>query len=426
MEGKRTQLFPGVWLRTVHTDKFKSAYLSLTLMTQLNRENASANALLPRVLRRGTMVHPDMESLSAALDELYGGAVEPAVRKKGESQCVGFLASFLDNAYALNGEDILSGAAELLGEMLLNPLTRDGVFDPDYVEGEKANLIDELRGQINDKRIYATRRLTQLMCREESFGADKLGQEDKVAAITPESLWARYQKLLSSAQIEVYYSGSADPERVREIMERVFSTLPVSQEREEPECEVRIHAEQEPNVIEEVMDVNQGKLAMGWRTGGITVWEEECPALVLCSAVFGGTSMSKLFMNVRERLSLCYYASSALEKQKGLMIVSSGIEFQNYETAKREILAQLEDVKAGKITDDELEGARCILINQYRSIEDEQGRMEEYWLGQAAAGTEDAPGTLAARLETVTGEQIAQVARKLELDTVYFLKGKEC
>lgn len=426
MEGKRTQLFPGVWLRTVHTDKFKSAYLSLTLMTQLNRENASANALLPRVLRRGTMVHPDMESLSAALDELYGGAVEPAVRKKGESQCVGFLASFLDNAYALNGEDILSGAAELLGEMLLNPLTRDGVFDPDYVEGEKANLIDELRGQINDKRIYATRRLTQLMCREESFGADKLGQEDKVAAITPESLWARYQKLLSSAQIEVYYSGSADPERVREIMERVFSALPVSQEREEPECEVRIHAEQEPNVIEEVMDVNQGKLAMGWRTGGITVWEEECPALVLCSAVFGGTSMSKLFMNVRERLSLCYYASSALEKQKGLMIVSSGIEFQNYETAKREILAQLEDVKAGKITDDELEGARRILINQYRSIEDEQGRMEEYWLGQAAAGTEDAPGTLAARLETVTGEQIAQVARKLELDTVYFLKGKEC
>lgn len=426
MEGKRTQLFPGVWLRTVHTDKFKSAYLSLTLMTQLNRENASANALLPRVLRRGTMVHPDMESLSAALDELYGGAVEPVVRKKGESQCVGFLASFLDNAYALNGEDILSGAAELLGEMLLNPLTRDGVFDPDYVEGEKANLIDELRGQINDKRIYATRRLTQLMCREESFGADKLGQEDKVAAITPESLWARYQKLLSSAQIEVYYSGSADPERVREIMERVFSNLPVSQEREEPECEVRIHAEQEPNVIEEVMDVNQGKLAMGWRTGGITVWEEECPALVLCSAVFGGTSMSKLFMNVRERLSLCYYASSALEKQKGLMIVSSGIEFQNYETAKREILAQLEDVKAGKITDDELEGARRILINQYRSIEDEQGRMEEYWLGQAAAGTEDDPGTLTARLETVTGEQIAQVARKLELDTVYFLKGKEC
>ena len=426
MEGKRTQLFPGVWLRTVHTDKFKSAYLSLTLMTQLDRENASANALLPRVLRRGTMVHPDIESLSAALDELYGGAVEPVVRKKGESQCVGFLASFLDNAYALNGEDILSGAAELLGEMLLNPLTRDGVFDPDYVEGEKANLIDELRGQINDKRIYATRRLTQLMCREESFGADKLGQEDKVAAITPESLWARYQKLLSSAQIEVYYSGSADPERVREIMERVFSTLPVSEEREEPECEVRIHAEQEPNVIEEVMDVNQGKLAMGWRTGGITVWEEECPALVLCSAVFGGTSMSKLFMNVRERLSLCYYASSALEKQKGLMIVSSGIEFQNYETAKREILAQLEDVKAGKITDDELEGARRILINQYRSIEDEQGRMEEYWLGQAAAGTEDAPGTLAARLETVTGEQIAQVARKLELDTVYFLKGKEC
>lgn len=426
METKRTQLFPGVWLRTVHTDKFKSAYLSLTLMTQLDGENASANALLPRVLRRGTAVHPDMESLSAALDELYGGAIEPVVRKKGETQCVGFLASFLDNAYALNGEDILVGAAELLGELLLKPLTQEGVFDPDYVAGEKANLIDELRGQINDKRIYATRRLTQLMCREESFGVDKLGQEDKVAAITPASLWAQYEKLLAQAEIEVYYSGSAQPERVWEIMERALAALPVNDEREEPECEVRIHAEPEPRVIEEAMDVSQGKLAMGWRTGGITVWEEECPALAMCSAVFGGTSMSKLFMNVRERLSLCYYASSALEKLKGLMIVSSGIEFKNYETAKREILAQLEDVKAGKITGDELEGARRILINNHLSIEDDQGRLEEFWLGQAAAGTENAPHALVARLETVTREQVAAAARKLELDTVYFLKGKEC
>ena len=142
MEGKRTQLFPGVWLRTVHTNKFKSAYLSLTLLAPLEEESASLNALLPRVLRRGTQTHPDMESMSAALDELYGGAIEPVVRKKGETQCVGFLASFLDDAYALDGEDILSGAAALLGELLLRPLTRDGVFDPDYVEGEKANLLD--------------------------------------------------------------------------------------------------------------------------------------------------------------------------------------------------------------------------------------------------------------------------------------------
>ena len=425
MEGKRTQLFPGVWLRTVHTNKFKSAYLSLTLLAPLEEESASLNALLPRVLRRGTQTHPDMESMSAALDELYGGAIEPVVRKKGETQCVGFLASFLDDAYALDGEDILSGAAALLGELLLRPLTRDGVFDPDYVEGEKANLIDELRGQINDKRIYATRRLTQIMCRGEGFGVDKLGDEGRAAVITPESLWAQYEKLLRQAQIEVYYCGSAAPERVERALSQALAALPVNGEREEPACEVRIHAEPEPRVVEEAMDVSQGKLAMGWRTGGITVWEEDCPALAVCSAVFGGTSMSKLFMNVRERLSLCYYASSALEKQKGLMIVSSGIEFKNYETAKSEILTQLEDVKAGKIGDDELEGARRILINSHLSMEDDQARLEEFWLGQAVAGTERTPKELAARLETVTREQVAAAARKLELDTVYFLKGKE-
>ena len=425
MEEKRTQLFPGVWLRTVHTDKFKSAYLSLTLLAPLEEESASLNALLPRVLRRGTQTHPDMESMSAALDELYGGAIEPVVRKKGETQCVGFLASFLDDAYALDGEDILSGAAALLGELLLRPLTRDGVFDPDYVEGEKANLIDELRGQINDKRIYATRRLTQIMCRGEGFGVDKLGDEGRAAAITPESLWAQYEKLLRQAQIEVYYCGSAAPERVERALSQALAALPVNGEREEPACEVRIHAEPEPRVVEEAMDVSQGKLAMGWRTGGITVWEEDCPALAVCSAVFGGTSMSKLFMNVRERLSLCYYASSALEKQKGLMIVSSGIEFKNYETAKSEILTQLEDVKAGKIGDDELEGARRILINNHLSMEDDQARLEEFWLGQAVAGTERTPKELAARVETVTREQVAAAARKLELDTVYFLKGKE-
>ena len=168
----RRELFPGVWLRAVHTDKFKSSYLSVTLMAPLDRETAGANALIPEVLRRGTAVHPDMEALSAALDELYGGAVEPVVRKRGETQCVGFVASFLDDAYAMEGEKILEPAAALLGELLLAPYTEAGVFSSDYTAGEKANLIDRIRAQINDKRTYATQRLAQEMCRYERFGVD--------------------------------------------------------------------------------------------------------------------------------------------------------------------------------------------------------------------------------------------------------------
>lgn len=421
----RRELFPGVWLRAVHTGKFKSSYLSITLLAPLTKETAGANALIPEVLRRGTAVHPDMEALSAALDELYGGAVEPAVRKRGETQCVGFAASFLDDAYALKGEKILEPAAALLGELLLKPCTEKGVFRADYTAGEKANLIDRIRAQINDKRTYATQRLTQEMCRYEAYGVDRLGDEASVAAITPESLWERYQQLLRTAQVEVYYCGSAQPDRVVEALRAALEGLPVNEDRLDPACDVRVSAGPEPIVVEEAMDVSQGKLALGFRTGGLTCWEEDFPALYLATAVFGGTTLSKLFMNVREKLSLCYYASATLEKMKGLVLVSSGIEFDKYQTARDEILAQLEAVKRGEIEDWELEGSRRTLIGACMAILDEQSRQEEYWLGQTAAGLEESPKELAARLEAVTREQVAAAARQLVLDTIYFLKGKE-
>ena len=425
MEVLRRELSPGVWLRTVHTNKFKSSYLSLTLMAPLRAETASANALIPWVLRRGTEDHPDLESLSAALDQLYGGAVEPIVRKKGETQCVGFAASFLDDAYALEGESILEPAAALLGELLLRPYTRDGVFCPDYTAGERANLIDRIRAQVNDKRHYALARLTQLMCAREAFGVDKLGDEKHASALTPESLWRRYQDLLSSAQVELYYCGSAAPDRVERAFVQALSGLPRSRERVDPDCEVRLHAGAEPICREDRMDVIQGKLALGFRTGGVTCWEEEYPALVLCNAVFGATPLSKLFLNVREKRSLCYYASSTLEKMKGLLLVSSGIEFDQYQQAKDEILAQLEAVRRGEIEDWELEGARRTLMGGHRSALDDQGRLEEFWLGQAAAGLDTGIEELVESLQTVTREQVAAAARKLELDTVYFLNGKE-
>ena len=425
MEVLRRELSPGVWLRTVHTNKFKSSYLSLTLMAPLRAETASANALIPWVLRRGTEDHPDLESLSAALDQLYGGAVEPIVRKKGETQCVGFAASFLDDAYALEGESILEPAAALLGELLLRPYTRDGVFCPDYTAGERANLIDRIRAQVNDKRHYALARLTQLMCAREAFGVDKLGDEKHASALTPESLWRRYQDLLSSAQLELYYCGSAAPDRVERAFAQALSQLPRSEERVDPDCEVRLHAGAEPVCREDRMDVTQGKLALGFRTGGVTCWEEEYPALVLCNAVFGATPLSKLFLNVREKRSLCYYASSTLEKMKGLLLVSSGIEFDQYQQAKDEILAQLEAVRRGEIENWELEGARRTLMGGHRSALDDQGRLEEFWLGQAAAGLDTGIEELVESLQTVTREQVAAAARKLELDTVYFLNGKE-
>ena len=420
-------LWPGVHFTAVHTTKFKSSVMSVTLMTQLDRETAGANALVPCVLRRGTADHPDMESLSAALDELYGGSIEPVVRKKGETQCVGLVSSFLDDAYALNGERILEPAAALLGEVLLRPYTADGAFCPDYTAGERANLIDRIRGQINDKRVYATKRLIQEMCRDERFGTDKLGDEETVAAVTPQSLWARYQELLRTAEVHVYYCGSAEPERAEAALRSALAALPVSGDREEPGCEIRCGAAfDEPRVVEESLDVSQGKLAMGFRTGGQSCWDgKDYPALVMMNTIFGGTALSKLFLNVREKLSLCYFTSSSLEKFKGIIVVSSGIEFANYEKAKAEILAQLENCRTGTFEDWEREGARRAVVSAMRTAMDAQGRLEDYWLGQAVAGLAEPPKDLVDRVEAVTRDQVVAVAKKMELDTIYFLKGKE-
>lgn len=421
----RLELLPGVHLTAVQTKKFKSSALGVQFLLPLSAQDASLNALTPMVLRRGTERCPDMESLSAALDELYGGSLEPVVRKKGETQCVGFVGSFLDDAYTLGGERVLEPAAELLGEVLLRPCTQDGVFRLDYVRQEQANLIDRIRAQVNDKRQYALIRVVAEMCADEPFGVDKLGSEAAAPAITAASLWNAYQEMLRTAPVEFYYCGSAELERVRSALEPVLQALPGGGVRRAPARPQQKSAPAVPRRTEEVLDVTQGKLSMGLRTGGIDVWSGEFPALLLCNALFGGTTTSKLFLNVRERLSLCYYASSQLEKYKGVMLVSSGVEFGKVEQAEAEILAQLEQCRQGSFEDWELESARRSVVSGYRSILDSQGRLEDFWLGQAAAGIDEGPEGLCARLEQVTREQAAAAAQKLSLDTVYFLKGKE-
>lgn len=424
IEVTRTQLLPGVHLTAVQTQKFKSSVLGMQFLLPLAREQAALHALLPMVLRRGTAEHPDMESLSAVLDELYGGSLEPTVRKKGETQCVGFVGSFLDDAYTLDGSAVLEPSAALLGELVLRPYTRDEVFCPDYTRQERENLVTRIRAQVNDKRQYAQVRVVAEMCAGEPFGVDKLGDEASAAAITPQKLWDCYQQVLRTAPIEFYYCGSAPLERVRAAVQAIVDGLPAG-ERAPLARPEKGNAPAQPRRVEEALDVTQGKLAMGFRTGGVTCWEEEYPAMAMCNAVFGGTTLSKLFMNVREKLSLCYYASSTLEKMKGLILVSSGIEFDKFQQARDEILHQLEEIRQGNMEDWELEGTRRTMIGAHLATLDVQDRQEDFWLGQTAAGLETGIEELVAQLEQVTREQVAQAAQKLELDTIYFLKGTE-
>ena len=423
MKVTRIELQPGVWLTAVQTKKFKSSVLGAQFLTPLTAEDASRNALIPMVLRRGTAQHPDMESLSAALDELYGGSLEPMVRKKGETQCVGFVGSFLDDAYTLNKEQVLEPAAALLAELVGKPYTKDGAFCPDYTKQEKANLIDRIKAQVNDKRQYAQIRVVAEMCGEEPFGVDKLGSQEAVEAITPETLWAGYQDLLKSARVELYYCGSADAERVQAAFGPLVDLLPEGK-RAELARPAKQKAPKKPRRVEEALDVTQGKLAMGFRTN-CDAWDERYPALMLVNAIYGGTTTSKLFMNVREKLSLCYYASSGLMKYKDVMLVSSGVEFDKVGQAEAEILSQLYKCQSGDFTDDELEWARRSVVSTLRTTLDTQGRLEDYWLGQSAAGLTDGPDQVAQKVEAVTRAQAVEAAQDLTLDTVYFLKGRE-
>ena len=419
------RLADGVELSVSQTDKFKTGLLAVTLTIPLREETATAGALIPEVLSRGSRNHPNMELLSAASDALYGASLGPAVRQRGDSQCVSFLCSFIDDRYALDGSAVLEPAADLMGEVLLDPALQDGVFRRDYVESEGANLADRIEARVNDKRGWAMFRLIQEMCAGEAYAVDKLGSAQRARAATAQSLWADYRALLSGAKVNFYYGGAALPERVEDAVRRAFAPLLTG--RDAPVCcQVAAQPKGPARTVTEAMDVTQGKLAMGFRTGGVTLASDEFPALLVCNALYGGSANSKLFLNVREKLSLCYYASSMLDKAKGLMAVSSGVEFAQFDRAQDAILAQLDAIRRGDFTGEELTAAIRTMVNGLRGRRDSQGQMEDdrltNLLFHSAAGEGEA---LIGEVEKVTADQVVEAARRLKLDTVYRLTGKE-
>ena len=418
MHSIRHEIMPGVYLNYVHATKFKTGSLSVQLITPLDEKTAAQGALLPAVLRRGTMRCPDMRALSTALDLLYGASVAYTVRKKGENQCLGFVASFIDEAYIPAGEKLLEPMCDMLGELLLDPVTKGGRFVSEYVESEKVNLIDAIRGVINDKRDYADMRLLQEMCAQERYGVDKLGTVERVKKITNQTLYPFYRKLLATSHIELFYCGSAGEARVEGALKRAFASLP-REEIVSPVYAEHRAAPAEAKRITETLDVTQGKLSLGFR-----VSTDDALAMMLANLIFGGYSNSMLFLNVREKLSLCYYASSGYHRSKGIITVSSGIEFANYQTAFDEILAQLKAVQDGAFEPWELDGARECLISSLQSREDSAGRMEENAIGQAATYQWESSDELIDALRAVTLERIAAAAKTVTLDTVYFLTGE--
>lgn len=415
----RTEILPGVYLTAVQSDKFKTGCFSLNLLRPMKKEEAAANALIPSVLLRGSERCPDIASISAKLDELYGASIGTLVRKKGEVQLVGFYCDYVQDEYV--DEPVFAPVMAFLAELLLNPRLENGAFPEAVVDSEKLNLENAMLSRINDKRTYAASQLIRTMCAGQPYGIPRIGEPEDLKNITAKSLYAHYRDLLATSRVELFYMGSLSPEAVTKVLQAALAELP----RAEVFVPVGTTPAPQARPVQEKterLDVTQGKLSLGFFTD-ITAKDPRYPALVLAATVFGGGATSKLFTNVREKMSLCYYASASFEKFKGVLSVSSGVEFSKLETAKTEILRQLEACKAGDITDDELESARGYLVSDLKIAMDSPGRLDDYYMGQILLEQDGTMEDLASAIARVTKQEAADAIQALRLDTIYALEG---
>lgn len=419
---ERLELLPGVWLNFVQTDRFKTGCFSFNLLRPLAMDDAAPNALLPSVLLRGCRSYPDMRSISQHLDRLYGASTGTLIRKKGEVQSVGLYADFLEDRYAEH-ETVFLQMMEFLRELLFSPCGAPEGFLDDFVDGEAQNLSNTIDSRINDKRVWATNRLLHHMCKGEAYSVPRLGEKNTLNGLDGKKLYSRWQDLLATSPIELFYLGQQTKEAVIHALQALLKDLPRGAVLPMPQT-TAVRPQRPVQYVQEAMDVTQGKMTIGLRTD-ITVRDPRYPAMMLLNAVYGSGMTSKLFLEIREAQSLCYYANSSMDKFKGIMIVDCGIEFGNYDVALEGILHQLDLCKKGEISGQELEAARSYLISSLRTGSDSPGRLDDYAIGQSLSGLTGTMDDMAARLQTVSIDQVVEAANTLSLDTVYFLNGVE-
>lgn len=419
---ERLELLPGIRLNMIQSERFKTGCFSFNLLRPLAMADAAPNALLPSILLRGCRSCPDMQSISQRLDELYGASMGTLIRKKGEIQTVGLYTDFLEDRYA-EGQPIFSKTMDFLREILFEPCVEIDGFITDYVNGEALNLANTIDSRMNDKRAWAVSRMLNHMCKGEAYAVPRLGEKDTLSHVTGQNLLSRWKNLLATSPIELFYLGQQSREAVLAAVTRLVKDIPRENLLNIPPI-ASMHPGRPVQYVHEAMDVTQGKLTLGLRTD-ITVTDPRYPSLMLLNAVYGGGMTSKLFLQIREAQSLCYYANSSVDKFKGIMIVEAGIEFSDYQVALDGILKQLELCKRGQITGEELESARAYLISALKTGKDSPGRLDDYAIGQSIAGITGTMEDLVKSLQTVTMEQIIEAANSLALDTVYFLKGVE-
>ena len=416
-----TQLLPGVTLHCYRDTRFKQGCLTFQFLRSMEKKEAALNALLPDVLLRGTRVHPNIRSINQHMDANYGVGLGALARQTGDYQATGIAFSFLDDRFALAGESVLAGVLDFLEEVLTQPLVENDGFLPDVLESEKRNLIATIESELNNKGAYAMGRLIRSMGREDAFGMARLGEKADVAAISADGLYRHFLRLRREARIEIFYVGSGDMDalahRIRELVgkwERDYRKLP-DQTHLTPV---------EPEHLTEVMDVAQGKLCMGFVTP-VDDWDDRCAAMNLFNVIFGAGMTSKLFRNVREKLSLCYSVGSGFYTDKGVMTVSAGIDFDKEDQTRQEILHQLKLCQEGQITEEELQAAKAAICSGLRNILDTPSLIERYYSATIFSASTLSMEQYREVVENTTLDQVVEVANTLRYHSSYFLKGEE-
>ena len=412
-------LFPGVTLRACRDTRFKQGCLSFQLVRQMDPEEAALNALLPSVLLRGTRRCPDLKSITEHLDALYGASVSPLVRRVGDYQTTGLYCGFMDDRFALPGDQVLQPMLAFLEELLLDSPLEEGAFLASFVESEKKNLIATIESERNDKRAYSMSRLLRILCREDTFGVPRLGEAEQVEDITPQGLYAHYRKILETSPIEIFYVGSAEVQTVADALMPLLEKLPRNPVSLLPQTP--FHPCEKQDVLE-TMDVTQGKLCMGFVTP-ITNRCADFAAMQILNVIYGSGMTSKLFMNVREKMSLCYSIGSGYYGTKGILVVSAGIDFDKEQLTRDEVLRQLNICREDGITEQELRSAKEALLSSLRGTHDSPSAIEGYYATAALSGLIFSHADYMTAVEETTLEQVVACANSLELHTTYFLKG---
>lgn len=409
----------GVDFRFIKAEKFKTNTISVFFNIPLERKTVTKAALLPAVMKRGTMKHQTMSELTRYLYDLYSASLRAGVRSKGDGEVLYFTIEYIRDRFI--GENLTAKIIELLSEFIFSPLVDENGFNQEYLDGEKVNLRNAIEGLINDKRDYVEYKCREAMFPDEGYGMYEAGFVEDIPDITASNLYDFYKQIISRAKVDIFAGGDFDSDALNDIKNELCGRFE-PRDAEYVNTKIAVPTGREINKIVEEIPVVQSKLCIGVKCG-IDPTSPEYYGLLLGGCVFGGSPFSKLFNNVREKLSLAYYAVSRTERFKSTMFISCGIETEKYQAAYDEIMVQFNKMLKGDIEDSEIENSKLYLINSFNSMKDGLRTMEDYYLSQAIMGNDGNIDDLIDRVSRVSKDEVVAAFNKIEFDTIYFLKG---